>query len=307
MTVRTTEITDSPSEDALSRDTAAREDASRARPRRTIRPPSGLVPLNLAEVWEYRDLLLSFASREIKLRYRQTVLGVAWVLFQPLLAAGIFTFVFSRIAGLSADGTPYFLFAFAGQLAWMSFANTLSKTSGSLVQNAPLIAKVFFPRLVLPLSMLLATVVDFLVGLAVLLVLLPIYGVALTPALLLLPVWFLLLQLLSLGVGLVAGALMVSYRDVQYILPVVLQLLMYATPVAWPLVELSRRLEGAAESLYLLLNPLAPLMEAFRWSLFGTGTPPWSAVGTATFISLGTFAVGVYVFRNMERRFADVI
>jgi lipopolysaccharide transport system permease protein len=258
-------------------------------------------------VWEYRDLLLSFANREIKLRYRQTALGIAWVLFQPLMAAGIFTFVFSRIAGLSADGTPYFLFAFAGQLAWMSFANTLTKTSASLVQNASLISKVFFPRLVLPLSMVLATVVDFLVGLTVVLILLPIYGVALTPMLLLLPVWFLLLQLLSLGVGLIAGALMVSYRDVQYILPVVLQLLMYATPVAWPLVELSRRLQGAGENLYLLLNPLAPLMEAFRWSLFGKGTPPWGAVGIAVGISVVTFIAGVYVFRNMERRFADVI
>jgi lipopolysaccharide transport system permease protein len=277
------------------------------RPRRTLRPPSGWASLNVSELWEFRDLLVTFALRDTKLRYRQTALGVLWVLFQPLLAAGIFTFVFNRIVGVTAGAVPYFLFAFAGQIAWMCFASTLTKTSNSLVTNAALVSKVFFPRLMLPLSTVLSSAVDFLVGAAVLVVCTVFMLGSLSWTILLLPVWFLLISLMALGIGLIAGAFMVSYRDVQYIVPVLLGFLMYFSPVAWPLEKLDSLSGGSMRSLYLALNPLASLIEAFRWSFFGQGAVPWAAVAGASVWSVALFFFGAFVFRNQERRFADVI
>src|SRR5687767_10009520 len=178
-----------------------------------IRPEARWSALDLRELWGFRDLLLAMAMRDVKLRYRQTALGVTWVLLQPLLAAAIFALVFGRVAKLPSDGLPYFLFAYGGLLAWNAFNSTISKVSLSLVGNSHLVSKIYFPRLILPLSTVLSTLLDFAVGLALLVVLMVVYRVAPTPAMLLLPVWFVLVVIMAVGMGLVAAALTVSYRD----------------------------------------------------------------------------------------------
>jgi lipopolysaccharide transport system permease protein len=235
---------------------------SSRKPYLSIRPTSGWAAINLRELWQFRDLLLSLAGRDVKLRYKQTALGVIWVVLQPLLAAGVFSFVFGKVAKLPSDGLPYFLFSYAGLLGWNLFNNTVTKCSTCLVGNSQLISKVFFPRLVLPLSTVPSALIDFAVAICMMVVLMAIYHVPPTPALLLLPLWMGVLILLSLGIGLWTAALSVSYRDVQYILPVFLQILLYASPIAYSLAAVPSNLR-----IYFLINPLSGPLEAFRWSL----------------------------------------
>ena len=267
-----------------------------------IEPPRGWAALNVRELWQFRDLLTTLAARDVKLRYRQTALGAVWVILQPLLAAGIFAVVFGKVAKLPSDGVPYFLFAYAGLLGWNAFNNTLTKVSGCLIQNSSLVSKVFFPRLLLPLSTVFSTLVDFGVALAMMAVLMALYGVAPGLGLLLLPFWLLLTLLLAIGIGLYAAALMVSYRDVQYILPVVTQFLLYASPVAYALSTVPGKLR-----LLFFLNPLSGLLEGFRWSLLGRGTLDARSVGYSALVSLAAFVGGAFAFKRMERKFADVI
>jgi lipopolysaccharide transport system permease protein len=284
-----------------------------ARIHRVIRPSSGFAGLDWGELWAYRDLLLVLAARDVKLRYRQTALGAVWVLFQPLVAAGIFTLVFGVAAGISVDGVPFFAYVFAGQMAWQTFANTLTKTANSLVQNSGLVSKVYFPRLALPLSAALSSLVDFGVMAAALVPILLAFKVGFFWGVVLLPVWFVLIALMALGVGLMAGALMVSFRDVQYIVPVALQTLMFASPVVVPVADLLARVgekagTGAAwQSAYFLLNPLAALIEGFHWSLFGKSAAPAWAIAYAALVAVALFVGGALVFRSRERQFADVI
>lgn len=273
-----------------------------ARPQLTIRPPSRWAPLNLQELWEFRGLLLSLAARDIKLRYRQTVLGALWVLLQPVFGAGVFALVFGGIAGLPSDGVPYFLFAFAGLLAWSAFQSTLTRASSCLVQNSQLISKVFFPRMVLPLSTVLSTLLDFAVGLALMGALLVGFRVAPGPGLVLLPVWLGLVLLLAVGLGLFASAWMVSYRDVQHVLPILVQFVMYASPVAYAVSVVPETLRPV-----FILNPLSGLLEAFRWSLLGQARLDWGSVGYSAVVACAVFVRGAYEFRRMEQRFADVI
>lgn len=271
-----------------------------------IRPGRGWAALNLRELLQFRDLLVALAARDVKLRYKQTALGVGWVIFQPLLAAGIFTLVFGIIAKLPSGGLPYFVFAYAGQLAWAAFSSTFSKSGASMVASSQLISKVYFPRLILPLSTIASTLIDFLVALVVMVVLMIVYGVTPGAAVLLLPVWLMLLLMLAMGLGLMASALMVSYRDVQYILPVLLSLLMYASPVAYSLNEALIRLPSSLKPV-LSLNPLSSLIEGFRWSLLGTSPPALSDVVYSAAVALVICFTGAVVFKRMERRFADVI
>jgi lipopolysaccharide transport system permease protein len=285
----------------LSRPAAAAPAAPVGRPCVVLRPRSGWAALDLYELWRYRDLLLILGLRDVKLRYRQTALGVAWVVLQPLLAAGIFAFVFGAVARLPSAGLPYFLFAYAGLLGWTAFQATITKASTCLVQSANLISKVYFPRLLLPLSTLLSTALDFLVGLALLLALLPIW-VHPGPEMLLLPMWFAILLLMATGLGLLAGALMVPYRDVQYIVPVLIQLVLYASPVAYAVTAVPDRLR-----IVLLLNPLSGLLEGLRWSLLGTTHPHWGAVAYGAAFAFVVFLAGAYAFKRMERSFADVV
>ena len=269
----------------------------------TLRPPSGWQAVNLPELWQARDLLLSLAARDVKLRYRQTALGILWVVLQPLIAAGIFTFVFGKVAKLPPpDGVPYLVFSFAGLLAWNAFSSTLTKSSACLVGNAQLVSKVYFPRLVLPLSTVVSVLLDFAVSLVVMALLMVIFRVPPHPSLLLLPVWLGLIVLLALGVGLYGAALMVSYRDVQYVLPVATQFLLYASPVGYALSAVPARWQTL-----FALNPLTGLLEGFRWSLLGVGHLHSGMTLYAALVSVTVFLAGATAFKAMERRFADVI
>ncbi len=277
------------------------------KPYLSIRPSSGWAAVDVAEVWRFRDLLMSLATRDLKLRYKQTVLGVIWVVLQPLMAAGIFSFVFGRLASFPSHGVPYFLFSYVGLLGWNLFANTLTKTSTCLVGNSQLISKVFFPRLVLPLSTVPSVMVDFAVAAAMLVALMVICHHAPGWPVLLLPVWMALLLMLALGVGLCTAALAVSYRDVQYVLPVAVQALLYASPIAYALTDALAKLPVAWERAVYELNPLAAPLEAFRWSVLDVTPPsPWPLLYSAV-ASAAVFLVGTYSFKRMERKFADVI
>ena len=266
-----------------------------------LRPISGWQALNLAQIWQFRDLLVAFAVRDIKLRYRQTLLGVAWVVLQPLLAAGIFSFVFGKIAKIDVGQTPYFAFSYIGLLAWNVFNATLSKTSGCLVQNSGLISKIFFPRLVLPFSTIISTLVDFMVALAMLVALMFYYKMQPTFAVLTLPFWLVLILMLATGCGLYASALMVSYRDVQYILPVLTQFLLYGSPVSYPASAVPMQYRG-----FYNLNPLVSLVEGFRWAFLG-GNLEWRNVVWSAVLSVIALICGALAFKKMERQFADVI
>jgi lipopolysaccharide transport system permease protein len=280
------------------------------RPHLTIRPPGRWSSLNLTEMWQYRDLFWTLAARDVKCRYRQTALGVIWVILQPLLGAAIFTIVFGRVARLDSDGLPYMVFTFAGLLGWNAFNSTLTKASASVLQNSQLVSKVFFPRLILPLSTILSTLIDFAVAAVVMGVMMAAYGVVpgwaagVVPvwAILLLPVWLVLLTMLAVGLGLYTSALMVSYRDTQYAIPVLLQFLLYASPVAYSVSVVP----GNLRWLYLL-NPISGLLQAFRWSLLGKGEMEWGYVAYSAAAVVAVFAFGVLAFKRMERKFADII
>jgi lipopolysaccharide transport system permease protein len=267
-----------------------------------LRPATGWRALDLVEIWRFRDLLLAFAVRDLKLRYRQTALGVAWVVLQPLVAAGIFSFVFGRVLKVDAGGYPYFVFCYAGLLAWNVFNATLTKAGGCLVQNAGLISKIYFPRLVLPLSAIFSTLVDFIITLAMFGVMLIVCRIAPGPAVFTMPLWLLLTLMLATGCALYTSALMVKYRDVQYILPVLTQFLFYASPVNYPLSKVPLQYRCFYD-----LNPLVGTIDAFRWSILGGAGPDWMAVAySAAFAVVALFAGG-FAFKKMEREFADVI
>ena len=272
------------------------------RPFLVIRPPRRWAPFNLRELWQFRDLLARFARRDLTLRYRQTALGVIWVVLQPLLAAGALAFVFGSVARLSSNGVPYFAFAFAGMLAWNAFSGALTRMSGSLVGNAQLVSKIFFPRLVLPLSSVGSVLVDFFVSMVMMIVIWPVAGVAPGWSLLTLPLFLAAVLLLSSGLGLLAAALMVPYRDVQYVLPLATQLLLFISPVGYALTHVPHSVRFLYE-----LNPLTGLLEGFRWSLLNIGHLDTFTTIWAFACSIAFFVIGAFAFAHMERRFADVI
>jgi lipopolysaccharide transport system permease protein len=268
-----------------------------------IRPPGPWATLALGELWYYRDLLSALAARDVKLRYKQTALGVIWVILQPLMGALIFTFVFGRVAKMPSDGLPYVVFAYTGLLGWQAFNSTLTKTSACIVSNSQLVSKVFFPRLILPLSTVFSTLIDFAVGLLVMAAMMAWHGIYPSWAtFLLMPVLLTLLILLAVGIGLYTSALMVTYRDLQYAIPVVLQFLLYASPVAYAVSAVPPSLR-----VYYYLNPISGLLEAFRWSILGHGELNWPAVTYSAVAVVALFVFGTFSFKRMERRFADVI
>jgi lipopolysaccharide transport system permease protein len=271
-------------------------------PELVIRPDSARTLGLLGDLWTFRDLCWALADRDLRLRYRQTLLGVAWVVLQPLLGALIFTFVFGIVAGLPSDGVPYFRFTFASLAGWGLFAGIVTRASGSLVQNSGLIAKVWFPRAVIPASTIPAALLDFAVALGVLLAMMLAAGAFPGAAILLAPLWALGLVLLAFGLGLIGAALMVSYRDVQHILPVAMQLLLYASPVAYAASNVPERWQR----LYFL-NPVAVLLEGLRASLLGTAAPSGPLTLHALLVTAVVLVVGIALFRRLERRFADVI
>jgi lipopolysaccharide transport system permease protein len=247
--------------------------------------------------------LTRFAARDITLRYRQTALGVTWVVLQPLLGAGILAFVFGNVAGLPAPaGIPYFLFSLVGMVGWTAFSQIATRASNSLVGNTQLVQKVFFPRLLLPLSTVLSTLVDVGVSLGLVAVLVVVNNITPGLGLVTLPLWLALFLAVGLGVGLGASALMVRFRDVQYVLPVAVQLLLFLSPVAYSLAKVP----ASARTLYEL-NPLAGLLEGFRWSVLGTPAPSVGLTLYSGASSLLLLLIGLLVFHRMERGFADVI
>src|SRR5579862_9367170 len=264
-----------------------------------IRPKRGFNPIPFAELWQFRDLLFTLAQRDVKLRYRQTALGAIWVVLQPLIGAGLFSFVFGMVAKLPSDNVPYFVFAYAGLLGWAVFNTTLGKASSSLVGNSHLVSKVYFPRLILPLSSSLAVLLDFGVGLAMLLVLLAIYHIGLTTAILALPVLILVTWALAMGLGLFAASLMVSYRDVGYIVPVFIQFLLYGSPVAYAASTVAARAPAWALPIFNC-NPLVGLMEAFRWACLGTPMTNWGQFAYSAGFAAATFVLGAMAFQHME-------
>ena len=271
---------------------------------RTLRPTTGWVAIDLHELVAFKDLILEFARRDVKLRYRQTVLGIAWVVLQPIVAAGVLNFAFGIVAGARPSGPSYFLFTFAGLLMWNLFSMTLNKTSLSLVGNSYLISKVYFPRLVLPVSGTLATLLDFAIALIVLLVVQAFYGIAPGWQLLLLPVWVGLVLLLALGAGLVAASLTVQYRDIQHILPILIPFMLYASPVAY---DVSQIPDGYQRVFYLI-NPLAAPIVAFRASVLpASAMPPLPSLAWSAAVALALFVLGGAVFKRTERKFADVV
>lgn len=267
-----------------------------------IRPRKGLAALDLKLLWQYRELLRAFAERDIRLRYRQTVLGVAWVVLQPLLSALIFAVVFGFIAKMPSDGLPYFLIAYSGLLGWSLFSGNMNRIIPSLVANGSLISKIFFPRLLIPLGVIPSVLLDFVVSAVVLAGVMIFYGVIPGREILLFPISVLTLLLMSLGIGLVGASLSVKYRDVQHIAPFLTQLLLYASPVGYTVSAVPEAIRP-----YYLLNPIAAPIDAIRWSLLGTGEPNFAYLAYAFVASLLCMWIGITVFRGMEREFADVI
>jgi lipopolysaccharide transport system permease protein len=283
--------------------TAVAAPAATAIPLRRIRSTTRRTPLDLRELWRYRDLWLTLALRDVKLRYRQTALGIAWVVLLPVLASGIFTLVFRVVAGLPSDGSPYFLFVFAGYLGWSAFQNTLQRCGISLIGNTALVTKVYFPRIILPAASVLASLLDFAIGVVVLLIVLVVRGELPSPmALVLVPLFMLILQMLALGLGFFSAALSVRFRDVTYVLPFLIQLLLYASPVAYGVAAVP-----AAVRRFYLLNPIAPLLDGLRAALLGRGDVHWAAIGTSTLASLVVLAAGTLFFLYQDRQYADVI
>ncbi len=266
-----------------------------------ISPSRGWIPLKLADLWEYRELLYFLTWRDIKVRYKQTILGVAWAVIQPFFSMVVFSLFFGHLARIPSDGVPYPIFTFAALLPWNYFAQSLTQASNSLVGNANLIRKVYFPRLVIPISSVLSGVIDFAVAFVVLLAMMLCYGIVPSARLILLPFFLALALTTALGVGMWLSALNVQYRDVRYVLPFLIQFWMFATPVVYP----SSLLGEPWRTLYGL-NPMVGVIEGMRWALLDTA-PPQAMLMISTFISLVLLVSGVFYFRRMEKIFADLV
>jgi lipopolysaccharide transport system permease protein len=270
------------------------------RPLVSIRPSGAWVSLNLRDLWLYRDLLYFLTWRDVKVRYKQTALGATWALVQPLLTMIIFSLIFGRLGGMKSDGVPYPLFAYAGLLPWTFFANAVNTSGNSLIGNSNLITKVYFPRMLIPSATVLAGLVDFAISFVLLVPLMFYYHVPLTWHILLLPVLVALTALLALSVGMWMSGLNVKYRDVRYMLPFLIQIWFFVSPIIYPANIFGRW------SWLLALNPMSGIIEGYRATLFGRPFD-WLALALSTCLTLGALIYSAYAFRRMERRFADVI
>jgi lipopolysaccharide transport system permease protein len=266
-----------------------------------IRPASGWTALDLASVWEYRELAYYMVWRDIKVRYKQTVLGVGWALIQPLASMVVFTVVFGRLAQLPSEGIPYPLFTMAALLPWQLFANAFTGAANSVASNASVITKVYFPRLIVPLSAVAATLVVFAVGFLLLGGLMIWYGVPFGPNVIFLPIFALVAVLTALAAGLWSAALNVKYRDVRYVLPYLLQLWLFVSPVAYSITLVPERYQASYG-----LNPLVGVIQGFRWALFG-GESPWHLLLGSVLATIVFLIGGFYYFRRAESAFADFV
>ena len=269
--------------------------------RTLIKSEESGVQLNLGELWYYRELLYFLTLRDIKVRYKQTVMGLTWVIIQPLTTMLIFTLVFNRFVRLDAGALPYPLFALSGLLLWLFFANAVTNSTHSLVSNANLITKVYFPRMFIPAASVGAGLVDLAVAFLLLIVLCFYYRVSLTLNLLLLPLFVFLMALLALGVGLLSAAVTVKYRDLRHALPFIIQLWMFASPVIYP-----TSIVPAKWKWLVTINPIAGIIEGFRACLTG-GSLDWLHVSIAAAITVTILVCSGYIFRRFEHTFADVV
>lgn len=266
-----------------------------------IEPSRGWRSLDLKELWAYRELLWVLTERDIKVRYKQTVLGAAWAVIQPLMLMVVFSVFFGKLAKMPSDGIPYPIFAYCALLPWTFFANALSSSAGSVVGSANLVSKVYFPRLIVPLSSVGSWLVDFAIATLILLGLMLYYGIGWTTNLLAAPLLVLAVTFAALGVGTLLAALTVAYRDFRYVIPFLLQFWMFATPIVYPTTIVPDRWQWI-----LHLNPMAGLVEGFRSAFLGRAFDvPAIAISVTAAIVL--FVVGVAYFEKVERRFADIV
>ncbi len=268
-----------------------------------IKPTTGLAALNLRDLWVYRELIFFMIWRNLKVRYKQTLLGAAWAVIQPLMTMIVFNFIFGNVAKVPTDDIPYPIFSYTALLPWGLFTTALNQASRSLTANHNMVTKIYFPRLVLPISSVLAGLVDFAIAFVILIVLMAYYEV--TPAwnvVWTLPLFLLLSIITALGVALWLSAINVKYRDVNYALPFLTQFWLFITPVAYSASVISEKWQ-----LVYSLNPMAGVVNGFRWALLGSGTGPDTALWVSVGISMVVLVSGLFYFRNMERTFADMI
>jgi len=268
----------------------------------TIEPSKSWVPLKLADLWQYRELLYFLTWRDVKVRYKQTLLGAAWAILQPLLTMLVFTLLFGRLAGIKSEGVPYPIFAFGGLLIWVFFSNSVTNSGNSLVASQNLITKIYFPRMIIPAAAVAAGLVDLLLACGIQVVLMIFYRVHLTWAILMTPVLVLLAALLALGVGMWLSALNVKYRDIRYAIPFLIQLWMFASPIIYPLSMLPAKWQWL-----LMLNPLTGIIQNFRVALFGNQPFEWKSLALSALISVVVLIYASFTFRRMERHFADIV
>ena len=267
-----------------------------------IEPSKGWVSLKLRELWEYRELLYFLVWRDVKVRYKQTVLGASWAIIQPFFTMVVFSLFFGRLAKMPSDDIPYPMFSYAALVPWTFFANGLNQASSGMVSHSNLVKKIYFPRLAIPIARVLAGTVDFVLAFIVLLGMMLAYGIAPTVNVLWLPLFLCLALITSLGVALWLSAMNVQFRDVGHTVPFIIQFWMFATPIAYPsslLAEPWRTLYG--------LNPMAGVVEGFRWALLDTDTAPGPIIVVSSLVALTLLVSGAFYFRRMERTFADVV
>jgi lipopolysaccharide transport system permease protein len=267
-----------------------------------IRPKRGWQPLDLKQLWQYRELMYFLSWRDIKVRYKQTALGAAWAMIQPFMTMVVFSIFFGNLAKMPSDGIPYPLFAYAALVPWTFFANSLTQASNSLIQNSNMLKKIYFPRLVVPISSVISGGVDFLFAFIVLVAMMLFYGFLPTFNIVWLPFLLILALVTALGVGLWLSALNVQYRDVRYVIPFLIQFWLFATPIAYP----SSLLSEPWRTLYGL-NPMVGVVEGFRWALLGAETAPGIAIVVSSLTALILLVTGTFYFRRMEKTFADVV
>jgi lipopolysaccharide transport system permease protein len=267
-----------------------------------IRPSKGWVPLKTKELWEYRELLYFFIWRDIRVRYKQTVMGASWAIIQPIITMVIFSLFFGKLAGIPSDNIPYPIFSFTALVPWTFFANALTQGSNSLVNHADMLRKIYFPRLTLPAAAVLSGLLDFFLALLVLFCMMIYYSILPTVNMIWLPFLLLLTVITSLGVSLWLSALNVQFRDVRYILPFLTQAWFFATPITYP----SSLLSEPWRTIYGI-NPMVGVVEGFRWALLGNEPAPGPMILVSTLIAILILIGGIYYMRRMERKFADVV
>jgi lipopolysaccharide transport system permease protein len=267
-----------------------------------IKPSAGWAALNLRDLWQYRELIFFMTWRDLKVRYKQTLIGASWAILQPFLTMVVFSIFFGNLAKVASDGVPYPIFSYTALIPWTLFSKALQDASRSLVANSHMITKVYFPRMILPLSSVLAGVVDFLIAFVVLLGLMVFFNIYPSINIWVLPFFLLLALITAVGVGLWLSALNVLFRDINYILPFLTQFWMYLTPVAYP----SSMIPSDWRIIYAL-NPMVGVVDGFRWALLGTGQPPGVMTIVSSIVALLLLISGMFYFRRMERLFADMV